>query len=72
MNSRSLNKESCRYLKCGVHKDKFPERVNEHIAKVEKNMIPGARDLGVEQRYVDATKTRLSCVQLPLVASAVY
>lgn len=32
-------------------------------------MIPDVRDPGVEQCYVNATKTRLSCVQPPLVAS---
>lgn len=37
VNSRFLNKEACRDLKCGVNKNKVPERVGDHIAKVEKN-----------------------------------
>lgn len=37
VSSRFLNKEACRYPECGVPKDKFLERVNEHRAKVKKD-----------------------------------
>ena len=34
-----ISQHACRYLECRVHKVKFSERVNEHIAKVEKNTM---------------------------------